>query len=86
MDNQPRSSYSSIRNKKIPSRNDYGINFFRVLYIIILILGSITALLSIFSEDYFHFLLTAGIGSILFSFLFKFMSSNLSLLKKIKEK
>lgn len=85
--NQPKSSYSSVRtNKRFKRNKDYGQTLFKTLFIIVLSLGVLTCIASLFLDEYFTLYLTIGVNSILFSFLFKFMESVITLLREIKDK
>ncbi len=85
--NQTKRSLSSSRgNKRFNKTNDYGETLFKVLFIINLILGVLVSLSALIIEDYFSLLLSIGLSTILFSFVFRFMENVISLLKEIKSK
>ena len=73
-----------MRNRQLGSTKvNYGETLFKVLFVVFLILGIITTFIAFFSEEYFTIILTIGVNTILFSFLFKFMESVILLLKDI---
>ncbi|HAH50437.1 MAG TPA: hypothetical protein DCL80_03900 [Balneola sp.] len=84
--NSPKSNYSSIRNRKRSNSGiGYGETLFKVLFVVFLISGLIVSFVAFFTDEYLTLVLTLGVNTILFSFLFKFMESVILLLKDIKK-
>ena len=82
--NKTQKTYPSMRNRQLGNTKvNYGETLFKVLFVVFLILGIITTFIAFFSEEYFTIILTIGVNTILFSFLFKFMESVILLLKDI---
>lgn len=82
--NRYQKSYPSMGNRMRNSKVNHGETLFKILFVIFLALGIITTFLALFMEEYLTIILTIGINTILFSFLFKFMESVILLLKDIK--
>ncbi|HAH50459.1 MAG TPA: hypothetical protein DCL80_04010 [Balneola sp.] len=76
----------SMRNRQLGNTKiNYGETLFKVLFIVFLTLGISATFIALFIEEYFSIILTIGVNTILFSFLFKFMESVILLLKGIKK-
>ena len=74
-----------MRNRHLGNSNqNYGETLFKILFILFLSLGTITVFLTVILTEYLSLLLTIGINTVLFSFVFKFMESVIILLLDIK--